>query len=60
MIVAFSVAPSTENPNGSVRGAGAEAVKIIRELGRPHRTSSMFTNIRRLGQGKNLTLAAGL
>ena len=45
MIVAFSVAPSTDNPNGSVHDAVAEAVKIVRESGLPNRTSSMFTEI---------------
>ncbi|MDI6023601.1 thiamine-binding protein [Leucobacter sp. UT-8R-CII-1-4] len=51
MILAFSVAPSgpatgrPERDGGSVSDAVAEAVKIVRESGLPHRTSSMFTEI---------------
>lgn len=56
MILAFSVAPSgqpsadagpaaAEHPGGSVSAAVAEAVKVVRESGLPHRTSSMFTEI---------------
>lgn len=45
MIVAFSVAPSNDNPNGSVHDAVAEAVKVVRDSGLPNRTSSMFTEI---------------
>lgn len=60
MIVAFSVAPSNDNPNGSVHDAVAEAVKVVRDSGLPNRTSSMFTNMRRLGHGKKMTSAAGL
>lgn len=51
MILAFSVAPSgpapdrVERESGSVSDAVAEAVKIVRESGLPHRTSSMFTEI---------------
>ena len=48
MILAFSVAPSgggSEHPDGSVSDAVAEAVKVVRESGLPHRTSSMFTEI---------------
>lgn len=51
MILAFSVAPSgvapgrTERADGSVSDAVAEAVKVVRESGLPHRTSSMFTEI---------------
>lgn len=62
MIVAFSVAPSGtgSNPDGSVHDAVAEAVKVVRESGLPNRTSSMFTNMRHLGHGKVLSLAAGL
>ena len=51
MILAFSVAPSGDAPgraeraDGSVSDAVAEAVKIVRESGLPHRTSSMFTEI---------------
>ena len=46
MIVAFSVAPSgTGRADGSVHAAVAAAVRIVRESGLPHRTSSMFTEI---------------
>ena len=46
MIVAFSVAPSgTGRADGSVHDAVAAAVRIVRESGLPHRTSSMFTEI---------------
>ena len=45
MIVAFSLSPSNDNPNGSVHDAVAAAVKIVRESGLPNRTRSMFTEI---------------
>lgn len=52
MLVAFSVAPSgspdgtsSENADGSVHVAVAEAVKIVRDSGLPNSTSSMFTEI---------------
>lgn len=46
MILAFSVAPSgTGREDGSVSEAVAAAVKVVRESGLPHRTSSMFTEI---------------
>ncbi|WP_203135902.1 thiamine-binding protein [Microbacterium sp. JZ31] len=48
MLVAFSVAPSGSNdanPHGSVHDAVAAAVKVVRESGLPHRTTSMFTEI---------------
>jgi uncharacterized protein YqgV (UPF0045/DUF77 family) len=48
MLIAFSVAPSgssAENPTGSVHDAVAAAVKVVRESGLPHRTTSMFTEI---------------
>ncbi|MEE1622124.1 thiamine-binding protein [Zafaria sp. Z1313] len=45
MIVAFSVAPSSSSPDGSVHDAVAAAVRIVRDSGLPHRTSSMFTEI---------------
>ena len=44
MILAFSVAPSGTG-NASVSDAVAEAVKVVRASGLPHRTSSMFTEI---------------
>ncbi|WDG19022.1 thiamine-binding protein [Microbacterium sp. Clip185] len=46
MLVAFSVAPSgTGRADGSVHDAVAAAVKVVRESGLAHRTSSMFTEI---------------
>ena len=51
MIAAFSIAPSGPVPGrpkregGSVSDAVAEAVKVVRASGLPHRTSSMFTEI---------------
>lgn len=51
MILAFSIAPSgpalnrAEREGGSVSDAVAEAVKVVRESGLPHRTSSMFTEV---------------
>ncbi|WP_061960837.1 thiamine-binding protein [Demequina flava] len=46
MIVAFSVAPSGNGrADGSVHEAVAQAVKVVRDSGLPHRTSSMFTEI---------------
>ncbi len=43
MIVAFSVAPS--GTGESVSKAVADAVRVVRESGLPHRTDSMFTTI---------------
>jgi len=46
MLVAFSVAPSgTGSADASVHDAVAAAVRIVRESGLPHRTTSMFTEI---------------
>ena len=45
MIVAFSVAPSTNRQDGSVHEAVAEAIAVVRASGLPNRTSSMFTEI---------------
>ena len=52
MILAFSVAPNGVGPagpatseSGSVSQAVAAAVKVVRESGLPHRTSSMFTEL---------------
>ncbi len=51
MLVAFSVAPSgaprtsAAAPDASVHDAVAAAVRIVRESGLPHRTTSMFTEI---------------
>ena len=45
MLVAFSVAPSGGRSDDSVHDAVAAAVKVVRDSGLPHRTSSMFTEI---------------
>ena len=46
MLVAFSVAPSgTGNADGSVHDAVAAAVRVVRDSGLSHRTTSMFTEI---------------
>jgi uncharacterized protein (TIGR00106 family) len=53
MIVAFSVAPSgpapgapaDAPPSDSVSEAVAAAVRVVRESGLPHETSSMFTSV---------------
>ncbi len=45
MLVAFSVAPTSSNADGSVHDAVAAAVKVVRESGLPNRTTSMFTEI---------------
>ena len=43
MLVAFSVAPSGTGP--SVADAVADAVRVVRESGLPHRTDAMFTTV---------------
>ena len=50
MLIAFSVAPSGTGPSGasadgSVHDAVAAAVRVVRDSGLPHRTTSMFTEI---------------
>lgn len=45
MLVAFSVAPSGGGDDVSVSEAVAEAVRIVRESGLPHETTSMFTTV---------------
>jgi uncharacterized protein YqgV (UPF0045/DUF77 family) len=52
MLIAFSVAPSgapsdgaTRAGDASVHNAVAAAVRVVRESGLPHRTSSMFTEV---------------
>lgn len=46
MLFAFSVAPSTtDDPNGSVSAAVADALRVVRESGVPHRLDSMFTTL---------------
>lgn len=45
MIAAFSLAPSSDNADGSVHDAVAAAVRVVRDSGLPNSTSSMFTEI---------------
>ena len=45
VLVAFSVAPGTDDPTGSVSKAVAQAVRVVRESGLAHRTDSMFTTV---------------
>ena len=47
MLLAFSVAPSGGTPDGggSVVDAVADAVRVVRDSGLPHRTDAMFTTI---------------
>ncbi|MRH28845.1 thiamine-binding protein [Microbacterium sp. SYP-A9085] len=46
MLIAFSVAPSgTPSADGSVHDAVAAAVRVVRDSGLPHRTTSMFTEV---------------
>ena len=45
MLVAFSVAPASAGPDGSVHDAVAAAVRVVRESGLPNRTDAMFTSV---------------
>jgi len=46
MLFAFSIAPgATDDPDGSVSAAVAEAVRVVRDSGLPNETTSMFTTI---------------
>jgi len=45
VIVAFSVSPTASDDTASVSAAVAAAVRVVRESGLPHETSSMFTSI---------------
>ena len=51
MLIAFSVAPTGVgelggvDDSGSVSAAVAEAIRVVRESGLPHETTSMFTTI---------------
>lgn len=52
MLIAFSVAPSgaprdagSGAADGSVHDAVAAAVRVVRQSGLPHRTTSMFTEL---------------
>lgn len=46
MLFAFSVAPTvTDDPDGSVSAAVAEAIAVVRASGVPYRLDSMFTTL---------------
>src|SRR3954451_19976281 len=45
MLVAISISPSGGDQTGGVSASVAEAVRGLRESGRPHETNAMFTNI---------------
>lgn len=45
MLVAFSVAPSGAAEDAGMSEAVAEAVRVVRESGLPHETTSMFTTV---------------
>lgn len=46
MLFAFSIAPATsDNADGSVSAAVADAIRVIRASGLPYETTSMFTTI---------------
>jgi uncharacterized protein (TIGR00106 family) len=45
MLVAISISPAGGDDTGGVSAAVAEAVRVIRESGLPHETTSMFTTI---------------
>ena len=45
MLVAFSVAPTGGDSDGSVHAAVAAAVRVVRASGLPNRTDAMFTTI---------------
>ena len=45
MLVAFSVAPSAPDHDGSYSRAIAEVVRLVRACGLPNRTDAMFTAI---------------
>ena len=45
MLFAFSIAPAGQGGDDSVGDIVAEAVRVVRESGLPHETTSMFTTI---------------
>lgn len=46
MLAAISVAPvAADTPDASLSAAVAEAVRVVRDSGLPHETTSMFTTI---------------
>lgn len=45
MLLAFSVAPTAGDESGGVAEAVAAAIKVVRDSGLPHETTSMFTTL---------------
>ncbi len=45
MLVAFSIAPTSAGPDGSVAEAVAAAVRVVQESGLPWELTSMFTTV---------------
>ncbi len=45
MLLAFSIAPSAPAEGGSYAESVAGAVRVVRESGLPHETTSMFTTV---------------
>ncbi len=45
MLLAFSIAPSSPDGDGSYSAAVAAAVRVVRDSGLPNRTDAMFTTI---------------
>ncbi len=45
MLFAFSVAPTTSDSAASMSEAVAAAIRVVRDSGLPHETTSMFTTI---------------
>lgn len=45
MLLAFSIAPSSPDDQGSYAQAVAAALRVVRESGLPHDLGSMFTTI---------------
>lgn len=46
MLFAFSVAPTTtDDPDGSVSAAVADAIAVVRQSGLPYETTAMFTTL---------------
>lgn len=45
MLAAFSISPAAADASGSVAGAVAEAVRVVRASGLPCETTSMFTTV---------------
>ncbi|MCE0485555.1 thiamine-binding protein [Ornithinimicrobium sediminis] len=46
MLFAFSISPAvTDDADGSVSRAVADAVRVVRASGLPHETTSMFTTV---------------